>query len=528
MSQPPPIPTPASTGPVVKTSGAAKMFGALLVAPLFVLAVATLWIPACNLGLSSFQSHNDGSENGNWTRALVFTLAVAIVRVLASIVPILLGLSLAFTGAVVRNLARSVFLFFALFLGPLSFGLCNVVLVYQLVPGGLQQPLNAQVFLLCGEALLTSVAVTAIALWLFPGIRAATEPEKRGANLGRLILATVLLLGVFASGLQAFILSLTGFGRPASGTATLTLLDYEGLMMAVPVNSGSWLQLGAVTFLGLVSGILVVSCNLRFSLSKISARSEPAGCAVGAICGVILFFTAFIAVIPIFASIFGLVGSGGGSALTGLTPTLLGQLTPGIQHQLLLVLAWLGLVVPATYLAALGIGGLRPFGRHSEWILLPFFPFFFVSIGTLWPVFYQLMLKYSLFRNPLVVIYPILASVPFLVLLTLFFKGQREQWIYTTPRPSFFRGVVLPSLPVTVTLALAGSVFVVRDLLWQLVSGSKNDNLVQILLDNVEELSTNGMSSLVLIFAAGSILAFFPVLAVLQVLVIDRIRIRAG
>ena len=399
--------------------------------------------------------------------------------------------------------------------------------MYQLVPGGLQQPLSAQAFSLCGEALLTSVMVTAIALWLFPGIRAATEPEKRGTNLGRLILATVLLLGVFASGLQAFILSLSGFGRPASGTATVALLDYEELMTGVPVSSGSWLPLGIVTFLGLVSGILLVSCNLRFSLSKISARPAPAGCAVGAICGLILFFTALIAVIPIFASIFGLLGFARGSALTGLTPSLLGQLTPGIQHQLLLVSAWLVLVVPATYLAGLGIGGLRPFGRRSEWILLPFFPFFFVSIGTLWPVFYKLILNYSLFRDPLVVIYPILVNVPFLVLLTLFFKGQREQWMNTTPRPSFFRGVVLPSLPVAVTLALAGSVFVIRDLVWQVASGSKNDNLVQILLTNLEELS-NGMSSLVLFFTAASILAFFPVLAVLQVLVIDRVRIRAG
>jgi hypothetical protein len=234
-------------------------------------------------------------------------------------VPILFGVSLAFTGALARNLARSVFLFFALFLGPLSFGLCSLVLVYQLVPGGLHQPLNAQAFLLCGEALLTSVMVTAIALWLFPGIRAATEPEKREANLGRLVLATVLLLGVFASGLQAFILSLTGFGGPATGTATLALLDYENLMTTVPVSSGSWFQLGIVTFFGLVSGILVVRCNLRFSLNKMSARPQPAGCAIGVICGLILFFTALIAVIPIFASSFELVGSAGGSALAGLT-----------------------------------------------------------------------------------------------------------------------------------------------------------------------------------------------------------------
>ena len=504
------------------------MIGALLVAPLFILAVATLWIPACNLGLSSLQGHHEGSEDGNWTRALVFTLVVAVVRVVVSIFPILFGISLAFTGTVARNLARSVFLFFALFLGPLSFGLCSVVLAYQLAPGGLQQPLNAQAFLLCGEALLTTVMVTGIALWLFPGIRAGTEPEKSGANLGRLVLAAVLLLGVFASGLQAFILPLSEFGRPASGTATLVLLDYEGLMRAVPVSSGSRLLLGIITFLGLVSGILLISCNVRFSLGKVAARPEPAGCIVGAICGLILFFAAFTALIPIFVSILGLAGSASGSALTGLTPSLLGKLVPGIQHQLLLVLVWFALVVPATYLAALGIGGLRPFGRCSEWLLLPFVPFFFVSIGALWPFFYQLILKYSLFRSPLVVIYPLLTNVPFLVLLTLFFKGQRGQWMNATPRPTFFRGIIVPSLPVTVTLAVASSIFVVRDLLWQLVAGSKNDNLIQILLDNVEELSMKGMSTFVLIFSAGSILGFFPILAVLQVLVVDRIRVRAG
>ena len=298
-------------------------------------------------------------------------------------------------------------------------------------------------------------------------------------------------------------------------------------MRAVPVNSGSWIPLGIIIFLGLVSGILLVSCNVRFSLSEVAARPEPAGCIVGAICSLILFFAALTALTPLFVSIFGLAGSASGSALTGLTPSLLSQLMPGIQHQFLLVLVWFALVVPATYLAALGIGGLRPFGRHSEWLLLPFVPFFFVSIGTLWPAFYQLIFKYGLFRSPLAGIYPLLTNVPFLVLLTLFFKGQREQWMNTMPRPSFVRGIIVPSLPVTVTLAVAGSIFVVRDLLWQLLAGSKNDNLVQILLDNVEEFSGNGISTLVLIFSAGSILAFFPILAVLQVLIVDRIRVRA-
>ncbi|NED57537.1 sugar ABC transporter permease, partial [Micromonospora aurantiaca] len=39
--------------------------------------------------------------------------------------------------------------------------------------------------------------------------------------------------------------------------------------------------------------------------------------------------------------------------------------------------------VGAAFLGALGIGGLRPLGRRSEWLLLPFAPWLFVGIGPL-------------------------------------------------------------------------------------------------------------------------------------------------
>jgi hypothetical protein len=117
--------------------------------------------------------------------------------------------------------------------------------------------------------------------------------------------------------------------------------------------------------------------------------------------------------------------------------------------------------------------------------------------------------------------------VPFLIFLTLFFKGQTEQRMNTTPRPSYFRSVIVPSLPVTITFALASSIYVIRDVLWSIIVGAQNSDLAQILLTTEEELSVNRLGSLVLIFAAGSILVFFPILAILQALVVDRLRIRA-
>jgi hypothetical protein len=140
---------------------------------------------------------------------------------------------------------------------------------------------------------------------------------------------------------------------------------------------------------------------------------------------------------------------------------------------------------------------------------------------------YNSIFKFHMSGNAVVQLYPLLANVPFLIFLTLFFKGQTEQWMNRAPRPSYFRSVIIPSLPVTITFALASSIFVIRDVLWSIVSGPQNNNLAQILLTAEEELSMTRVGALVLMFAAGSILFFFPILAVLQALVVDRLRIRA-
>ena len=376
--------------------------------------------PGFHLAIGSFQHPSVGAiGGGHWTNVLGFTFATAVVRFIACIVPILFAMSLAFTGSVARHVARTVFLFFALLLGPLSYALCCTLFSFQIQPGMLGKPAGAWILILCEEALITTTIVAVIALWLFPGIQTSTESEKRGANLGRMVLAAVLLLGVLASGFQALVLSLVSFGGVTGSTKTLALLGYQGVIRAMPESSGAWFQFGFVAVLGLVGGILLVASNVRWAFSKTSARPEPVGCLVGAISGLMLFSTVLVAAFPIFAGIFGFIGPGGRPAVEGLTPQLITALTPGIQHQLLVVIAWFVLVVPATYLAALGVGGLRPFGRHSEWILLPFFPFFFVSIATLWSPFYYSIFKFHLLGNPAIQLYPLLTNVPFFKLWSL-------------------------------------------------------------------------------------------------------------
>ena len=97
-----------------------------------------------------------------------------------------------------------------------------------------------------------------------------------------------------------------------------------------------------------------------------------------------------------------------------------GALGIAICTEALMILGWLAIVVPTTYLAAFGIGALRPLGRFSEWLLLPFFPFLFVSIVSLWPAFMEAIFKFHLFGNPVILLFPQLVPGPFLAYLTFF------------------------------------------------------------------------------------------------------------
>ena len=521
------MPEEIASTPPPRSSDLARIGGFLLAIPLFALGISTLWFPASQLLVTAVQhpSWSGSFLATNWIKVLGYTMLVSAIRLIACILPLIFASSLAYAGSAGRHIGRTLFLFFALLVGPVSFGVSCLLLRSN----WLSNPFVVQLSSISAEAFLTTTASTAIALWFFPGLHLATESKKGEILRPWLVLATVFLLGVLASGFQSLILPLTGFASLASGTTTLALLSYTEGMMAVPSFFGALIQLGIVGILGTLGGILLVAFNFRFELSQTSTTPrQPVGGSVSAISGLILLLIAVVAFGPILACILGIGSPVKGSAFTAAAPELLTRLTPGIEHQLFFVVAWFVLVLPVTYFGALGIGGIRPLGRHSEWLLAPFFPFFFISIATLWPAFFDFLSRAHAFGNQAVLIYPLLVNVAFLIFMTLYFKGQRERWISSGSPSSFFRAVVLPSIPVTATFAVATSVFVVRDALWQLISSAHNDNLAQVLVDTVAELDMSGVGGVVLIFTTGSVLAFFPILAILQILIVDRIRVRVG
>ncbi|MFC7584024.1 hypothetical protein ACFQYP_09880 [Nonomuraea antimicrobica] len=120
--------------------------------------------------------------------------------------------------------------------------------------------------------------------------------------------------------------------------------------------------------------------------------------------------------------------------------------------------------VGVAYLAALGIGGLRPLGRASEWLLLLFAPWLFVGTGPLGVANWQNIRNLGLIDTLPALIPPLLVSVPALFVLTLLCKGLAER-----TDKDFFAGVFLPSLPMAGILVGAVTLVNAHDLGWPLL-----------------------------------------------------------
>jgi hypothetical protein len=122
--------------------------------------------------------------------------------------------------------------------------------------------------------------------------------------------------------------------------------------------------------------------------------------------------------------------------------------------------------------AAIGIGALRPFGRRSEWLLLPFGIWLFVGSGPQLPFLVYAFGEVGVVNSALTLIPHTWVIVPALFVLTLLFRGQRARWDEVRAaggRPSIGRMLVLPALPMVVLLGGVAWLLQAQDLLRQLL-----------------------------------------------------------
>ncbi|MEU6714794.1 sugar ABC transporter permease [Nonomuraea sp. NPDC046802] len=349
---------------------------------------------------------------------------------------------------------------------------------------GLREPATAPGTLRLIVAAATFGVICALAVTAF-------LPALRGSRVApaMLVVGALVAIATVAVGLQAFSIGLVlTRGGPERSTETLAGLQYDYAFRMAEFGPGA--SVAALTgvilgVLGIVATVIAVAARLRITVVPASHAGMPSashdmpvggttaeGAAAGgspAVGGPERRSPGAVAVAVGVAALVVLVAVGlfltwpwidGVLASTGSEAGALGAQVntwvPAVSGAIM--------SVGVAYLGALGIGGLRPLGRHSEWLLLAFAPWLFVTTGPLGVANWQNMRNLGLIDSFLALFPPVLVSVPALLVLTLLCAGLAER-----TDKDFFAGVFLPSLPMAGILAGAVALMNAQDLLWPLL-----------------------------------------------------------
>ena len=522
---------PVAASPVSPQRSSSAWLGLLLVLPGLVGCAASQAWPTLQLALQSFQrfaiagpgefvavdNYLSLTETRGFSAAVGFTLVLAAERlVVLAIVPIVLGLAAARAGHGLRLAARLLFTVPLAFFGPVALALAWNLRLVATGAKTLSSPGGA-----LGLVVLLDAAQTlglAGALGVVAYAAAAWRDTTSTARTPLLVVWLAGLATAIASALQTFTTPyvLTG-GGPAASTTTLTLFEFiQGFrnFQFGPAAAAAMLTWLVLAVLGVGITLIVIVTNLQIethSAGETSAEQAPPLAAVGLLAvGLVVFVLWLLGYLPILLA----VHFGG---LPDLMKTL-----PVVQlwlRELLMALAGVLIPLALAYLAALGIGALRPLGRTSEWLLLPFSPWLFVTVAVLMVPYFTGVREADQLGTAGALLPRMLVSVPALVVLTLFFKGRSGPWRAARQRgepagSTFLHEVVWPSLPLAALFALVLFAASWQEFLWPLLAivNAENSTLAVALYTMAQ--SFRGVLDLL---PAGLALLIWPVALVLLV-----------
>ncbi len=482
--------------------------------------------------------------------ALKFTgLTVLVLLLVVAFIPALFAWGASLLGRGLRLTLRVLFTIPAAIFVPLAISLLWRDLFNPstgiLSGSWLIEPTRARQAVLFLNALYAFGLACGLGLILFQRI---FRTSQSGTNPWKpfLIVWGIGLITVAAAALQTFTLSyvLTG-GGPARATTNLLLYLYSSAFMKFNFGAGSavaTLLLVILVILGLAAGALAVFSNLRIELVPRSEQREALEQEQNKTARIVALLAALLigrvglvlAVLP-FPVAFTAALKGNISESLRQFPAIGSVLRNTVLPPLIAVLF---IQAPIRYLAALGIGGLRPLGKRSEWLLLLFCPWLFIGLSPLSLQIFSWLHKTSLLDTFIGLIPPLLMSVPMLVILTLFFKGQtarlaRELGDEKTSFKLFFTRIILPSLPLAALLVFCGVFIGLFDFFWNLVSAVKPDlfavsNVLWTVQGSFNPGSTPLIGSILLLFVFPLMVVFFLIFAVYQFFYLDRLALSTG
>lgn len=468
----------------------------LLLSPAVICCFLTLFVPTIRTFLLSMQNADLFSEATfvgleNYSRlfqdpifwsALGFSFTHVVVRVIVvSIVPLLLALALSRFGPAIRISTR------LLFTIPLAaFAPVFALLTWQIwffnpatqntEPGRfLVDPNLAGPTLFMVDSLAIFGVACGLGLIVYTmalrgaGHEASSAQRTRGPLL---IMWGVSVIAVIALTLQEFTLSFAlTRGGPTNATTSLPLLLYSFGFERLAFGEGAViasLLLTLLAVLGIVVSVIIATTGAQIRVvtgnrTNTSASQSMAGVALG----LLLFLSVGCWLLSFFPSVANLLSP-------SLEPAPVEQFIPDtplilvISNTIIPALISVVIQLSVAYVGALGIGALRPLGKRSEWLLVLFSPWLFVTAIPLSLIAYQDRQNIGLMDNMFGMVTPLLISIPALFMLTLFFKGQQEASLHGQ-HSTFFNAIIRPSIPITILLGSIGLLLGIQSLYWPLL-----------------------------------------------------------
>jgi hypothetical protein len=371
--------------------------------------------------------------------------------------------------------------------------------------------------------------VIAVAGTLFLSALRNRSPQQRPAP-ALLTVGAVLALGVAAVALQAHTIpALVTGGGPNGSTTTPLLSVLRDSLARMDIGAGmaiSTLLLAVLAVLGIAAVVLLLATRARI---EFDGWRDPAGARRAG--------NPVFAVIVVVALV-GFLGVVGWALAPWLRASLSGgaELPGAISMPTVLINTWVPplistiVAVGLAALAGFGIGALRPLGRFSELLLLPFAPWLFVGIGPLGLAGFIRTTDLDQLNSFVGLIPPTWLSIPALVAFTLLFRGQHARW---RAGGGFGRTLVLPALPMLLVAGLLTWLSSAQDGTWSYLVASDPDhmtalNVTQFLISSRGYTDAGGGDALGLILPLPILLVFLVALVAAQVGYLDRLAIRVG
>lgn len=547
-----------------------RLVGLILLLPIVILWVVSLIVPTIRTMQLSTQNVRLGREalgvglanyrqlfgSAPFAQARDFTALLALERLLVvAIVPLLLALAVNAFGRWVRLPLRLIFTlplaFFAPVGGTIAWSLAYNPTFGPFRGGGtiLGSSRSARLALLRMDALTTLALACGLGLIVYLIARRVA---------GRAVVWAITVCAALALALQSFVPSFVlTRGGPTNGTTTLGYLTYTIGFQNLQLGSAaalSTLILVPVALLGCLVAILIAASDARLTLAPILSPRAPGGGRTLAVVGLLLLGLGTLAACAYgaFPALWSFAASFKTNAeilrqpgsLFPATPTTgaygrtEGAITDGRAFVNTLVppfLSVFAIQLPIAYLGALGIGALRPLGRWSEWLLLPFAPWLFVTALPLGVASFTRLQAEGGLNRYASLIPPPTTTIAMLFILTIGFKGAalaREAAHEAGQRQSFLVGVIGPSLPLALLLALGAVVIAAQELFWPLLVASSNDlwtvpvALVQALSRGATDVPL--LAALLWRYALPGGIVLLLLLWLAQILYVERLALETG